>query len=52
MSHVLRAVSKNEVAMAQNQGFDVVTLGTGQGGKHVAWNLGRSGTAVAVVARR
>ena len=32
--------------------FDVVILGSGQGGKHLAWHLGQSGKRVAVVERR
>jgi pyruvate/2-oxoglutarate dehydrogenase complex dihydrolipoamide dehydrogenase (E3) component len=32
--------------------FDVVILGSGQGGKLLAWHLGRSGKRVAVVERR
>ena len=37
--------------MAAEQ-FDVVILGSGQGGKLLAWHLGRSGKKVAVVERR
>ncbi|HEY4175102.1 MAG TPA: FAD-dependent oxidoreductase [Rhodopila sp.] len=32
--------------------FDVLILGSGQGGKQLAWHLGRSGKKVAVVERR
>ncbi len=32
--------------------FDVLILGSGQGGKHLAWHLARSGKRVAVVERR
>ena len=32
--------------------FDVVILGSGQGGKRLAWHLGRSGKKVAVIERR
>ena len=32
--------------------FDVIILGSGQGGKLLAWHLGRSGKKVAVVERR
>jgi pyruvate/2-oxoglutarate dehydrogenase complex dihydrolipoamide dehydrogenase (E3) component len=32
--------------------FDVVILGSGQGGKLLAWHLGRSGQKVAVIERR
>lgn len=38
--------------MSQPEIFDVVILGSGQGGKHLAWHLGRSGKKVAVVERR
>ena len=38
--------------MPQTEHFDVVVLGSGQGGKLLAWHLGRSGKKVAVVERR
>jgi pyruvate/2-oxoglutarate dehydrogenase complex dihydrolipoamide dehydrogenase (E3) component len=38
--------------MPQPEQFDVVILGSGQGGKLLAWHLGRSGKKVAVVERR
>jgi pyruvate/2-oxoglutarate dehydrogenase complex dihydrolipoamide dehydrogenase (E3) component len=38
--------------MPQPETFDVVILGSGQGGKLLAWQLGRSGKKVAVVERR
>jgi pyruvate/2-oxoglutarate dehydrogenase complex dihydrolipoamide dehydrogenase (E3) component len=38
--------------MTQPETFDVVILGSGQGGKQLAWHLGRSGKRVAVVERR
>ena len=38
--------------MPQPDRFDVVILGSGQGGKHLAWHLGRSGKKVAVVERQ
>src|SRR3984885_2893817 len=38
--------------MAEHENFDVVILGSGQGGKHLAWHLGQSGKRVAVVERR
>ncbi len=38
--------------MPQSETFDVVILGSGQGGKHLAWHLGQSGKRVAVVERR
>jgi len=38
--------------MSQSETFDVVILGSGQGGKQLAWHLGRSGKKVAVVERK
>jgi pyruvate/2-oxoglutarate dehydrogenase complex dihydrolipoamide dehydrogenase (E3) component len=38
--------------MSQPDNFDVVILGSGQGGKQLAWHLGRSGKKVAVVERQ
>ncbi len=38
--------------MSQPETFDAVILGSGQGGKHLAWHLGQSGKRVAVVERR
>ncbi len=38
--------------MSQRETFDVVILGSGQGGKRLAWHLGKSGKRVAVVERR
>ena len=38
--------------MSQPEIFDVVVLGSGQGGKRLAWHLGRSGKKVAVVERQ
>jgi pyruvate/2-oxoglutarate dehydrogenase complex dihydrolipoamide dehydrogenase (E3) component len=38
--------------MPQPEIFDVVILGSGQGGKRLAWHLGRSGKKVAVVERQ
>ena len=38
--------------MPQPEQFDVVILGSGQGGKQLAWHLGRSGKKVATVERR
>jgi pyruvate/2-oxoglutarate dehydrogenase complex dihydrolipoamide dehydrogenase (E3) component len=38
--------------MSQSELFDIVILGSGQGGKHLAWHLGRSGKKVAVVERQ
>jgi len=38
--------------MSAIEKFDVVILGSGQGGKQLAWHLGRSGKKVAAVERR
>jgi pyruvate/2-oxoglutarate dehydrogenase complex dihydrolipoamide dehydrogenase (E3) component len=38
--------------MPKSEQFDVVILGSGQGGKLLAWHLGHSGKRVAVVERR
>jgi pyruvate/2-oxoglutarate dehydrogenase complex dihydrolipoamide dehydrogenase (E3) component len=38
--------------MPQTEHVDVIILGSGQGGKLLAWHLGRSGKKVAVVGRR
>jgi pyruvate/2-oxoglutarate dehydrogenase complex dihydrolipoamide dehydrogenase (E3) component len=38
--------------MPQRESFDIVVLGSGQGGKQLAWSLGKSGKKVAVVERR
>src|SRR5579859_6420266 len=38
--------------MSQSETFDVVILGSGQGGKQLAWHLGRSGKKVATIERR
>src|ERR1041385_762918 len=38
--------------MSTAEHFDVVILGSGQGGKQLAWHLGRSGKKGAVVERR
>jgi len=38
--------------MAQAEHFDALVLGSGQGGKQLAWHLARSGQRVAVVERR
>jgi pyruvate/2-oxoglutarate dehydrogenase complex dihydrolipoamide dehydrogenase (E3) component len=38
--------------MPQNEHFDTVILGSGQGGKALAWHLARSGQKVGVVERR
>src|SRR3977135_1958349 len=38
--------------MAQPERFDVLVLGSGQGGKLLAWHMARSGRKTAVVERR
>jgi pyruvate/2-oxoglutarate dehydrogenase complex dihydrolipoamide dehydrogenase (E3) component len=49
---MLLSSKAKETAMSQSETFDVVILGSGQGGKQLAWHLGRSGRNVAVVERR
>jgi pyruvate/2-oxoglutarate dehydrogenase complex dihydrolipoamide dehydrogenase (E3) component len=44
--------SQEGTAMSEPVAFDVVILGSGQGGKQLAWHLARSGKKVAVVERR
>jgi pyruvate/2-oxoglutarate dehydrogenase complex dihydrolipoamide dehydrogenase (E3) component len=41
-----------EITMPQSEAFDAVILGSGQGGKQLAWHLAGSGRKVAVVERR
>src|ERR1700758_4511872 len=48
----LDAESSGGLAMSQTEQFDVIILGSGQGGKLLAWHLGRSGKRAAVVERR
>jgi pyruvate/2-oxoglutarate dehydrogenase complex dihydrolipoamide dehydrogenase (E3) component len=43
---------KDEKPMSDAEQFDVVIVGSGQGGKRLAWHLARSGKRVAVVERR
>ncbi|WP_428538936.1 FAD-dependent oxidoreductase [Rhodopila sp.] len=38
--------------MAEPEHFDILILGSGQGGKLLAWHMGRAGKRVAVVERR
>ena len=38
--------------MPQSERYDALVLGSGEGGKFIAWHLGRSGRRVAVVERR
>ena len=38
--------------MSQTKNFDVLILGSGQGGKRLAWHLARSGKKIAVVERQ
>jgi pyruvate/2-oxoglutarate dehydrogenase complex dihydrolipoamide dehydrogenase (E3) component len=38
--------------MSQSEDYDVLILGSGQGGKLLAWHLARSGQRVAVIERR
>src|SRR5271169_5204069 len=45
-------IRRREIHLSEPEHFDVVILGSGQGGKLLAWNLGKSGKRVAVVERR
>jgi pyruvate/2-oxoglutarate dehydrogenase complex dihydrolipoamide dehydrogenase (E3) component len=44
--------SDKEKGMSQPEYFDIVILGSGQGGKLLAWHMARSGQRTAVVERR
>ena len=44
------AIDRGEIM--QIEAYDVLILGSGQGGKQLAWHLGKSGKKVAVVERR
>src|ERR1700722_7755678 len=48
----MRVRARKEKVMPAPETFDVLILGSGQGGKHLAWHLARSGKRVAVVERR
>jgi hypothetical protein len=49
---IRRSPTYRRKSMPESEHFDVVILGSGQGGKLLAWTLGRSGKTVAVVERR
>jgi pyruvate/2-oxoglutarate dehydrogenase complex dihydrolipoamide dehydrogenase (E3) component len=53
-THILNrlTVSRKQIVMSQLETFDAVILGSGQGGKRLAWHLGQSGKKVAVVERQ
>ncbi len=51
-SQQVPAADKNTRAAARPEHFDAVILGSGQGGKLLAWHLGHAGRRVAVVERR
>src|SRR3546814_13471804 len=38
--------------MSQPERFDILVLGSGEGGKYLAWHMARSGRRTAVVERR
>src|SRR5262245_17724962 len=44
--------SDRENAMAQAERFDIIILGSGQGGKLLAWHLAKMGRRTAVVERQ
>jgi hypothetical protein len=47
-----RLVRGEEMAMPQLERIDNLVLGGGNGGKHLAWHMARSGRRTAVVERR
>src|SRR5262249_17048028 len=47
-----RSMHREKAVMSQIESFEVVILGSGQGGKLLAWHLGRTAKEVAVVERR
>jgi pyruvate/2-oxoglutarate dehydrogenase complex dihydrolipoamide dehydrogenase (E3) component len=49
--HAGRSILKGH-SMAQSDRFDALVLGSGEGGKYLAWHLARSGQRVAVIERR
>jgi choline dehydrogenase-like flavoprotein len=51
MGAILGKIS-GEKFMSDIEHFDTLILGSGQGGKLLAWHLARSGQRVAVVERR
>jgi pyruvate/2-oxoglutarate dehydrogenase complex dihydrolipoamide dehydrogenase (E3) component len=44
--------NRKEVVMSQADRFNALVLGSGEGGKFLAWHLARSGRRVAVIERR
>ena len=44
--YVLNLIRTKETTVPQHETFDVVILGSGQGGKHLAWHLGDQGKAL------
>jgi alkyl hydroperoxide reductase subunit AhpF len=44
--------SHTEEAMSQPERFEALVLGSGEGGKYLAWHMARSGRRAAVVERR
>jgi pyruvate/2-oxoglutarate dehydrogenase complex dihydrolipoamide dehydrogenase (E3) component len=44
--------ARMEVKVTQSDRFDALVLGSGEGGKFVAWHLARSGKRTAVIERR
>src|SRR6266540_3495077 len=41
-----------EITMTQPERFETLVLGSGEGGKYLAWHIARSGRRAAVVERR
>jgi pyruvate/2-oxoglutarate dehydrogenase complex dihydrolipoamide dehydrogenase (E3) component len=47
-----QAVAKREVAMPEEERYDALVIGSGEGGKYLAWHLADAGQKTAVVERR
>src|ERR1700704_4947122 len=46
------SVSGQEVAMPELERYDAVVIGSGEGGKYLAWHMAKAGHSAAVVERR
>ena len=45
-------LTSKEMSMSQPESFEILVLGSGEGGKYLAWHLARSGRRTAVVERK